>query len=75
MCVMFLGGVVDWGRNVGMSSLSYIPFVHLHVTDEFVVSVLLAHKYQIPIIITRFDIFIATSSCQREKKGERKKNC
>lgn len=53
-----------------MSTLSYIPFAYLHVTDEFILSVLLAHEYQIPITSTIFDIFIATSSCQIKKKNE-----
>lgn len=58
---------------VYMSTLSYIPFAYLHVTDEFILSVLLAHEYQIPITSTVFDIFIATSSCQIKKTNEEKK--
>lgn len=56
-----------------MSSRSYIPFAYLHVTDELILSVLLAHEYQIPITSTILDIFIATSSCQIKKKNEEKK--
>lgn len=55
-----------------MSSLSYIPFAYLHVTDEFILAVLLAHEYQIPITSTILDIFIATSSCQIKKKMKKK---
>lgn len=58
-----------------MNTLSYIPFAYLHVTDEFILSVLLAHEYQIPITSTIFDIFIAISSCQIKKKKNEKKIC
>lgn len=82
MCIslyMWYDALGVWSVRVGlvvyMSTLSYIPFAYLHVTDEFILSVLLAHEYQIPITSTILDIFIATSSCQIKKKKWRKKIC